>query len=96
MDVAEISLPASGLIVLEEKDGKIYIRTEDLDFNKSFSCELAGKGIGDSFKIGFNCQFMKTILKNENSKSTRITFSTPNRAMIINDYVLLMPMIIND
>ena len=96
MDVAEISLPASGLIVLEEKDGKISIRTEDLDFNKSFSCELTGKGIGDSFRIGFKCQFMKNILKTENSKSTKITFSTPDRAMIINDYVLLMPMAINN
>ena len=96
LDVAEISLPVSGLIVLKEKDGKISIRTEDLDFNKSFSCELTGKGIGDSFEIGFKCQFMKNILKTENSKSTKITFSTPNRAMIINDHVLLMPLIIND
>lgn len=95
MDVAEISLPPSGLIVLEEKAGKISIRTEDPDFNKSFSCELTGKGIGDDFKIGFNCQFMKNILKTENSKSTKITFSTPDRAMIINDYVLLMPMATN-
>lgn len=96
LDVAEISLPVSGLIVLEEKDGKISIRTEDLDFNKSFSCELTGKGIGDSFKIGFKCQFMKNILKTENSKSTKITFSTPNRAMIINDYVLLMPLMLDN
>jgi DNA polymerase III subunit beta len=93
LDTASISIPVTKKVTMQVKDGKISLMAEDIDFSRSFRKELkTGKG-EDDIVISFNCEKMVTILKTENRETTVFDFSTPERAMIVNEYCLLMPMV---
>lgn len=94
LDVATISAPPTNMIAFTAKDGKVNLKTQNIDFNKSFTKDIDAKLDGE-ISIGFNLLFMLNILKTEDGDKVEINFSSPERAMIINDSVLLMPMAIN-
>ena len=56
-------------------------------FNVELHCHSEGK-----IKIGFNAKFMIDSIKDLDYETIRIDMSTPSRAMILNNQVLIMPM----
>ena len=79
-------------------NGILEVSAEDVDWGKDYRKKIS-KGYvksGDDITIGFNGKYLLEILNNSDAKLTSITMSTPNRAAIINDNVLLMPVSINE
>ena len=83
------------------------LSSEDLDFNSSFSTIIEAKvydgqtAVDDvdleplKIRIGFNGQFMIKILQDLSQPQVDISMSTPDRAMILDSEVLLMPVMLN-
>lgn len=78
-------------------NGSLSISAEDIDFGKEYSKSIT-KGFvhtGEDITIGFNGKFLLDIIKNLNTDVVTMTFGTTTRATIINEKVLLMPVIIS-
>lgn len=75
----------------------LIITSSDLDFERDFSHKVDGcyKFEGEAMKIGFNGKFLENILKLCTTSHVKIEMSTPNRASIINDTFLLMPVMLD-
>ena len=96
LDTSSISMnPSSEMVRLETKGNELSLQTQDIDLSKSFKGTVKAKTEGDDIAIGFCYSKMVNLLKAEKQEQTAFSFSDPNRAMIVNEYCLLMPMSIN-
>lgn len=95
LDTASISVPYSDMVSIEVKDGIVSVRAQNLDMDKSFHRKLSSVEAGDDITFGFNYKRLIAILKAENKEISTFELSSPERGFIINEYYLLMPMMIN-
>lgn len=73
---------------------EVKVSSEDIDRNKQFARQIPFSGVlEEGLTIGFNGAFVIECLKDFDNTVT-ITASTPNRAVIFNDEVMLMPMLL--
>jgi DNA polymerase III sliding clamp (beta) subunit (PCNA family) len=72
------------------KQNKLNLYTKDLDFDVSYNTNISARCKGESMVIGINQNFMLQILKTEKYEEVEIKMFNPDKAMIINDEVLLM------
>lgn len=86
-------------MVLGIDDNKAEINGGDLDFSTEFKYKMPVYNIGGEpldFRIAFNARFMQQILAT--SKDEYMKFKhcgSPTRALLIDDYILLMPLMLN-
>jgi DNA polymerase-3 subunit beta len=78
--------------------GAIEITGRDVDMNTESSQEIRANvsGIESAFRIGFNSKYLQTICTNIAGDSISMQLSQPNRAGVINDEILIMPVQLND
>lgn len=73
----------------------ITVFAEDLDFGKSYNKTLDGPtSQRGEIEIGFNGKFLLSVLKEVTSKTVNIKMSMPSSAAIINENIILMPLMI--
>jgi DNA polymerase III sliding clamp (beta) subunit (PCNA family) len=73
----------------------ITLTSQDIDYGKSSSVQVKAEvKIGD-MEIGLSNVRLSTILTQEKCNSYHFRLIAPDRAMLINDDLLLMPMMIN-
>jgi DNA polymerase-3 subunit beta len=70
---------------------KIIVQSEDVDYQREYTKEISGESMGE-IKIGFNGLYMQKIIKMVKQDVVSFKMSAPNRAIIINDKFLLMPL----
>ena len=76
-------------------NGTVLLNGEDLDFGTEFECELEDcKKEGGDIEIGFNGKLLLTCFPKDADR-IKIALSTPNRAGIVNDHYLIMPVMLN-
>lgn len=85
--VKAISLEVSGLGSSKE----VVFKAEDLDFKRKYERKINVKGGGEEIRIGYKIPFLEHFLKTEKPEIIRFDFETPERATILNGYILLMP-----
>ncbi len=92
------STTRQGVITLEEDGETMLINSKDLDFENEMSVEIPARYEVKSgrFKIGFNFNRMKRALSMIKDDTLKIKLSEENRAIVINDKVLIMPISISD
>lgn len=78
-------------------NGAFNISSEDLDFGKSYSKDVSGpyRHKGNDIVIGFNAKYLLEIINNIDTDVTLIEMSEPNKCVIINKKLLLMPVMLN-
>lgn len=81
-------------VTLKCSKEKVSASFEDLDFGTSYECNIDAQADGD-IRIGVNYTFLSECLKAINSDNVEIKMQEPNRAMVINGCVLLMPVMID-
>lgn len=83
-------------IVLNIANGLLYVSCDDVDFNKHYKSNdiKLSKHDGENIQVGFNCDFMLNLLNLSTGDNVKISYSAPNRAALINDNMLLMPVMI--
>lgn len=69
------------------------LSSEELDFGLEYSCEIQAES-NEVFDIGFNGKFLLDILANVSDNKITIKAEANNRAVLINDDFLLMPVMI--
>lgn len=72
-------------------DNTCDFHSEDIDFNLETHLSLPYLGEGTDLEISFNWRYLETILKSDSSEEVLIEGSICNRAVLINTYSLLMP-----
>lgn len=75
---------------------KVSTTSNDPDYNRSYSGEIVNSttNYSDDFEIGFNSKFLAKIFKFVDNNEVRIDMSQANRAAIINDHFLIMPVML--
>lgn len=96
LDTASISVPPSDMVSIEVKDGTVSVRAQDPDMSKSFSRKLSSVEADGDITFGFNYKKLIAILKAENKETSTFELSSPERGFIINEYYLLMPMLVEN
>jgi DNA polymerase III sliding clamp (beta) subunit (PCNA family) len=93
LEAAEPVLPSIPKMRMQSnvKQNKLNLYTKDLDFDVSYNTDVPAQCDGESITIGINQKFMLQILKTEKYEEVEIKMFNPDKAMIINDEVLLMP-----
>jgi DNA polymerase III sliding clamp (beta) subunit (PCNA family) len=91
LEAAEPVLPSIPKMRMHVNQNKFNLYTKDLDFDVSYNTDVPAQCDGESITIGINQKFMLQILKTEKYEQVEIKMFNPDKAMIINDEVLLMP-----
>lgn len=83
-------------IIIELKDGDVFVTSKDEDFKRAYSGQVPGGNYNtvDPFIIGFNSALLLKCLKFM-PDNISIEMSLSNRAIIINGYMLLMPVMLD-
>lgn len=92
IDLALIS-NYSGFVRFSFKN-TLMLRAVNIDENIAFKTELSGKKSGDDIEIGFDGNRVKLAVKDYDEVTFK--YSDAGRAVIINDELLLMPMMLSD
>jgi DNA polymerase-3 subunit beta len=76
--------------------GAVEISGRDIDRQTERSQEIRANvsGLTSAFRIGFNSKYLQTICSNIAGDSISMQLSTPNRAGVINDEILIMPVML--
>jgi DNA polymerase-3 subunit beta len=76
--------------------GAVEISGRDIDRQTESSQEIRANvsGLESAFRIGFNSKYLQTICSNIAGESISMQLSTPNRAGVINDEILIMPVML--
>jgi len=76
----------------------INVTAVDIDRKTEAAQDLTAnvESLENGFKIGFNAKYLETVCSNVNSDIFSISLSTPNRAGIVNDEILVMPVMLNN
>lgn len=77
--------------------GNLIVSSEDLDYKSEFKdeVEFARTPKGERGEIGFNGGFLVEALKQQTSEMAIIRWSEPNKAVMIDAGMLLMPVMLN-
>jgi len=86
--------PASQMAVLDLDTKNSEIHTSDIDFGKEFSADI--ENANAEIKIGVKIPYLSGIAKSISSDTVKIEMMDPTRAMIINEHILLMPMMVSE
>lgn len=78
-------------LVLNES---VRVLSRDIDRGAKFESQIDASFDGD-IHIAFNGRFMQKIIKDAIGKNLSMGFSTPSKAIVINDECLLMPVMIS-
>ena len=70
-------------VVFNINGQELVLAAEDFDFSNSAKEHLACSYEGEDFRIGFNAKFLLDLLNNMDSEHVLMSFSAPNRAVII-------------
>lgn len=94
LELAAFSTPESGLVKLNFKHEveKLRISSTDLDYHKNYEGKM-NCIINENIEIGVKNDFLMKIIKNEKMQTINLKFQNANRAMIINENLILMPMV---
>jgi len=78
--------------------GAVEISGRDIDRQTESSQEIRANvsGLESAFRIGFNSKYLQTICSNIAGDSINMQVSQPNRAGVINDEILIMPVMIKE
>jgi DNA polymerase-3 subunit beta len=76
--------------------GAVEISGRDIDRQTESSQEIRANvsGLESAFRIGFNSKYLQTICSNIAGDSISMQLSQPNRAGVINDEILIMPVML--
>lgn len=85
-------------LLIKKGDEHITVRSEDLDFDRSFKGTFGGslKMKEKELRIGFNAVFFKKCLRYISADEVELKFGAANQAVIMNNEVLQMPVMLND
>lgn len=75
-------------------NGNCELSAEDIDLNSSFNSSTPAKCEGN-IVIGFNGKLMQQCLEDIKTEKVSFKMSTPSRAIIMNNEILLMPVMLN-
>lgn len=82
-------------ICLELSKDKKQVTSFDNDFKTGYSGEIDNPGFeGNELKIGFNSGLLQKLIKFVDSKELKFDMSLPNRAAIVNNDFLIMPVML--
>lgn len=70
-------------VVFNISGQELVLAAEDFDFSNSAKEHLPCSYEGDDFRIGFNAKFLLELLNNLDSEHVLMSFSAPNRAVLI-------------
>lgn len=91
---------ASGMVRFYKSDHNLVIKSEDIDFDKSFESNLSCKNIGNDVSIGIKGEFILYSIDLHKSESSwsrvKIEHSDNTKCVIVNDTVLIMPIMLNN
>lgn len=94
LDMVMITKPSNFLAELYLSEKESIIKTNDVDYGRKYQSTIQSNFTGEEISIGVSAQRLLAILNTEKYDNCTISLSDSNRAMIINDEVLLMPMMI--
>jgi len=82
-------------------DGRTEISSSDPDFSNSFRGSIPASFVSEKhmrkpISIGFNAKFLLGILKHIDDTTTEMFMSEPNKAVMINEEYLIMPVMLNN
>lgn len=77
-------------VVLKAEGKTIKLQSEDLDLAKQFEGELEGTHEGDDIRIGYNGEFLNMCINGD----VTLHMSAPNRATLVDDNTLIMPVML--
>jgi hypothetical protein len=98
-DLSTVVNKETGALALSFTDNNVQIKVEDLDTGSkairnldSHTTYLAGSG----YRIGFNDKYLKTVASSVDSQALafQVSQDNPNRAAVINNEILLMPVML--
>lgn len=92
LESSSIVMPFNNRVGISVKDNGIKVFTENIEYNKSFSQEVKAITDGD-IEIYFDCTLLLDTIKTEKTKNTVLSFSDKSRAFLLNNCVLIMPML---
>lgn len=75
-------------------NGSIRLKAEDLDQKTSYENSIDGYKTGLDIEIGFNSEVFEACLNACEDDSVELEFSAPNRAVLINNVGICMPVMI--
>jgi DNA polymerase-3 subunit beta len=78
--------------------GGVTVKGFDIDRQTESTQELrAGvEGLPSAFRIGFNSKYLQTVCSNIAGDSFNMQLSQPNRAGVVNDEILIMPVMLSE
>lgn len=87
------SISINNIVGLLFKSRKISIAGQNIDTNKNYLAEVndQDKLHHEEFEIYFNGKFLMHAFKNIKTQNIEMSFSAPNRAVVFNGNILLMP-----
>lgn len=88
-------IPAHKRVVFEMEPGNVVV-SADSETGRSGSVKVPATvdGFPSAFRIGYSAGYLDKIASNVDAKTLTFQIDAPNRAAIINDEILLMPVII--
>jgi DNA polymerase III sliding clamp (beta) subunit (PCNA family) len=75
--------------------GEVKISSFDYDYDSSFETELPCRVKGEEIRIGFNGRLLLSVLEKVDDNPVTIKLTAPNRAAVVHDCFLLMPVMLN-
>lgn len=84
------------IVIFDIKKESVCINAVDIDFNRTYKNELSAntKDIHENLEIGFNACLLETVLKSIDTDVIEFNLGAPNRAGLINETSLIMPVMI--
>jgi len=78
--------------------GVVAVKGVDIDRQTESSQELnAGvEGLASAFRIGFNSKYLQTVCSNIAGDTVSMELSAPNRAGVVNNEILIMPVMLSE
>lgn len=96
IELAMLSASSATNQIVLHVNGAVNIESKDLDYSKSYKGRIDINTINsDEMSIGFNGKFLIDIVK-QIPDNIEIRYSAPNRAVILNDSYLIMPVMLNN
>jgi DNA polymerase III sliding clamp (beta) subunit (PCNA family) len=85
------------IVLNVDESGAVLMTAKDIDTGSEAKQSINAKAenFGSGFKIGFSSKYLDKVASNVTSKSMTFDIGEANRAAIINNEILLMPIILS-
>jgi DNA polymerase-3 subunit beta len=93
-DARMMTNSTTNLIVIDTE--KMEMSSKDVDMGRSFNGKIGAIDSEYTIRIGVNAALLEVLLKNIADDVIRFDFSGPNRAIIVNETSLVMPVGLNN